>query len=464
MRARSRLDGWMSWGAVGLAGLTLFGAGGALAQTQSGVRTGQAAYGDWSGDAPGVTRKITPADLVAPYGTPSAGAGPSVVDRPAGAQLHTLPGFTVTAFAKMDGPRLLRVAPNGDIFVSETNNGRIRVLRAADGATTAQTQETFADGLDRPFGIAFYPLGPNPQWVYVANNNSVVRFAYHNGDLKAAGPAQVIVPRLTVDGRGHSTRDVAFSADGTRMFVSVGSGSNYGEDIEPKSPQDAAAWQAGHALGAAWGTELNRADVLEFDPSGQNERVFAAGLRNCVSLTVNPTDHTLWCATNERDGLGDNVPPDYATRVSAGDYFGWPWYYIGDHEEPRLKGARPDLAGKAKVPDVLFQPHSAPLELTFYTGDHGAAAFPPEYRGDAFVALHGSWNRALRTGYKIVRLKLNHGVPTGEYEDFVTGFVVDAKGVWGRPVGVATAHDGALLFTDDGGDTLWRVAYTEGAK
>jgi len=177
-------------------------------------------------------------------------------------------------------------------------------------------------------------------------------------------------------------------------------------------------------------------------------------------VTVNPTTQDLWCATNERDGLGDNLPPDYATRVAQGQFFGWPWYYIGDHEDPRQKGARPDLADKVSVPDVLFQPHSAPLELAFYTAKAGPAAFPADYRGDAFVALHGSWNRARRTGYKVVRLKLNNGIPTGEYEDFLTGFVVDSKSVWGRPVGIAVAHDGALLVTDDGGDTLWRVAYS----
>jgi hypothetical protein len=355
---------------------------------------------------------------------------------------------------------LVRVAPNGDIFVAETNNGRVRIVRSADGAAQASSVETFADGLDRPFGIAFYPLGPDPKWIYVANNNSVVRFAYQLGDTKARSPAEVIVPRLTIDGRGHSTRDVAFSPDGQRMFVAVGSGSNVAEEMDKKTPQEALAWQADHALGAAWGLELHRANVLAFDPEGKDEKVFAAGIRNCVTITVNPSTHDLWCATNERDGLGDNLPPDYVTRVPEGGFFGWPWYYIGDHEDPRLPGARPDLADKVTTPDVLIQPHSAPLELTFYPAASGPAAFPAEYQGDAFVALHGSWNRALRTGYKVVRVKLKDGVPTGEYEDFLTGFVIDAKNVWGRPVGVAVAHDGALLITDDGGDTLWRVAYS----
>jgi glucose/arabinose dehydrogenase len=199
------------------------------------------------------------------------------------------------------------------------------------------------------------------------------------------------------------------------------------------------------------------------DPLGHGKRVWAAGIRNCVSLAVQPTTSALWCATNERDLLGDNLPPDYVTRVRQGGFYGWPWYYIGAHEDPRLKGERPDLAGKAIVPDVLFQPHSAPLGLTFYTARSGVAAFPAEYRGDAFVGLHGSWNRASRTGYKVVRVIIKNGVPTGAYEDFLTGFVVDKDGVWGRPVGVTVAHDGALLVTDDASNIVWRIAYDRGS-
>lgn len=202
--------------------------------------------------------------------------------------------------------------------------------------------------------------------------------------------------------------------------------------------------------------------MLSFDPEGKDRKVFAAGIRNCVGLAIHPRTHDVWCATNERDLLGDDTPPDYATRVREGGFYGWPWYYIGAHEDPRLKGQRPDLADRVTTPDVLFQPHSAPLELTFYTAKGGPAAFPAEYQGDAFVALHGSWNRAVRTGYKVVRVKLKDGVPTGEYEDFLTGFVIDAKSVWGRPVGVAVAHDGALLVSDDGGGGIWRVAHGAG--
>ncbi len=446
--------------------MTRYGAGAGLAAlawsslVQGQTLTGAAAYGDWTTDAPGVVRKITPADLAPPFATRPAGAPSSEAPRPADAQLKTLPGFTVTPFAKLDAPRLIRVAPNGDIFVAETAKGRITVLRSKDGAAKPDLTQTFAEGLDRPFGIAFYPPGPHPKWIYIADTNAVVRFAYSPGDVRAQGQPEVIVPKLTFDGRGHFTRDVAFSPDGKRMFVSVGSGSNVSEGMVKKTPEEAVAWQAGHALGATWGTEEDRADVLAFDPEGHGKTVFAAGIRNCVGLAVQPQTQDLWCATNERDLLGDDLPPDYVTRVHEGGFYGWPWYYIGDHEDPRLKGARPDLAGKATAPDVLIQPHSAPLELTFYTAKSGPAAFPAEYRNDAFVALHGSWNRNNRTGYKVVRVKLDHGVPTGEYEDFLTGFVVDAKSVWGRPVGVTVAHDGALLVTDDGGDMVWRVAYT----
>ena len=423
------------------------------------TRTGTAAYGDWQGDAPGVWRKITPADLPAPYATKPSAALSSHVARPAGASLKVPPGFTVEPFAKLQGPRMVRVAPNGDIFAAETEAGQISVLRVAPGAGHPSVNQVFVDGIDRPFGIAFYPPGPDPKWIYIASANSVARYPYANGDLKPGGAAQTIVAKLAANTSDHSTRDLAFSPDGRRLYISVGSGSNIAEDMPKKSAADTQAWQTGRATGATWGLEEHRADVLVADPDGGNLHIFATGIRNCVGLAVQATSGTVWCSTNERDLLGDNLPPDYVTRVREGGFYGWPWYYIGDHPDPRLKDQRPDLAGKVITPDVLIQPHSAPLGMAFYDAHGGPAAFPPEYRGDAFVALHGSWNRSLRTGYKIVRVKLDAGAPTGAYEDFVTGFVVDGAHVWGRPVATAVAHDGALLFTDDAGDTLWRVAY-----
>ncbi|MBV9553362.1 MAG: sorbosone dehydrogenase family protein [Alphaproteobacteria bacterium] len=434
--------------------LTVIGvAAGVLAAEPPKSFTGQAAYGDWRSDAPGVRRKIGAADLPPPYATPIARETARVVPRPTGAQLAVPAGFSVSLIAeRLAGPRAIRVAPNGDIFVAESRAGQVRVLHPAQGGRNPE-QSVFAAGLGEPFGVAFWPPGPAPQYVYVATTMSVVRFPYRDGDLKAGGPPETVVPKVSQSGAGHWTRDIAFSRDGKRMFVSVGSGSNDAEGMPRELPD---GWTASHALGAAWGYETDRADVLEFDPQGQGRRVYATGIRNCVGLAVEPKTGDLWCSTNERDGLGDNLPPDYLTRVKEGGFYGWPWYYIGDHEDPHHNGERPDLAGRIAVPDVLIQPHSAPLEMAFYDG----STFPAEYRGSAFAALHGSWNRHNRTGYKIVRAILYDGVPTGEYEDFVTGFVTADGSVWGRPVGVAVAKDGALLFSEDGNGSIWRVTYS----
>ncbi len=426
------------------------------------VLSAPAAFADWRQDAPGVRRHLVAADMPKPYASRSASNAPAVVDPPAGSRLHVPPGYEVTRFAAgLENPRLLRVAPNGDVFVAETTPGRIRVLRAADGAAQAGQATVFASELDGPFGVAFYPPGPDPRWVYVATTNSVVRFAYRSGDRVASAPPQVVVPQLSATVGDHTTRDVQFSPDGRQMFVSVGSGSNAGADMARRDPAQIRQWEAGRLAGAAWGDEADRADVLAFDPEGQGRRIFADGIRNCVTLAVHPATGALWCATNERDGLGDNLVPDYVTRVREGGFYGWPWYYIGANQDPRHAGERPDLAGQVSLPDVLLQPHSAPLGLVFYTAARGVAAFPPELDGDAFVALHGSWNRAHRTGYKVVRLRLQNGVPDGTYEDFLTGFVVDDDSVWGRPVGVAVAHDGALLVTEDANGTVWRVAHVQ---
>ncbi len=415
---------------------------------------------DWRHAAPGVKHHFTLADLPAPYATRSAGNGPKVVKPPLDAVLAVPMGFSVKLFASgLSNPRIIRVAPNGDIFVAETAANRIRVLRAADGADAPTANQIFTQGLDRPFGIAFYPPGNDPQWIYVANNNSVVRFPYHGGDLQASGADEAIVPQLTQSHGGHSTRDVAFSLDGKRMFISVGSGSNVAEGMSAKSQDDAHAWEAGHGLGAAWDNETNRADILVTDPEGHAPlRTFATGIRNGVGIAVDPATGELWSSTNERDGLGDDLVPDYITHVQEGGFYGWPWFYLGNHEDPRRADERPDLAGKAIVPDVLLQAHSASLEMCFYHATKGPAVFPAEYQRDIFAAEHGSWNRSSRTGYKVIRVRMNHGVATGEYDDFLTGFVVDDRSVWGRPVGVAVAHDGALLVSEDGNGTIWRVA------
>jgi glucose/arabinose dehydrogenase/cytochrome c2 len=418
--------------------------------------------GDWHHSAPGMKHRIDLAALPAPYATTSAGNSPNVVDRPAGAALSVPQGFAVNLFADgLSGPRVIRVAPNGDIFVAETKENRIRVLRAADGASTPSENVVFATGLDRPFGVAFYPSGSDPQWVYVATNNTVVRFAYKSGDLKATGEAEMIVPSLSPehDG-GHTTRDVAFSSDDKLMYVSVGSGSNVADGMQTKSDDERRAWDSSHAFGEAWGPESDRALIKVTDPEGKMPlRIFATGIRNPVGLAINPTTGDLWTSTNERDMLGDDLVPDYFTRVKEGAFYGWPWYYLGSNEDPRHARERPELAGHVTVPDIPIQSHSAPLEMVYYTVKTGSSVFPAEYQGDLFVALHGSWNRTHRTGYKVVRARFKDGVPTGEYDDFLTGFVVDGRSVWGRPVGVAVAHDGALLVSEDGNGTLWRISY-----
>jgi glucose/arabinose dehydrogenase len=326
---------------------------------------------------------------------------------------------------------------------------------APDGSKAA-VNEVYATGLNRPYGIAFYPAD-DPEWLYVANTDSIVRFPYKVGDTKATGMPEKIVSGIPSE--HHWTRDIAFSADGKTLYLSVGSGSNVAEQVDGLPQGGIAEWAKDKPLGLMWGEEENRAAVLAFAPDGKNKRVFATGLRNCSGMTIQPATDDLWCVVNGRDALGDNVPPDYATHVMEGAFYGWPWYYVGNHEDPRepLKGQRPDLASKVTTPDVLIQAHSAPLNIVFYDG----ALFPAEYKGSAFVALHGSWNRGMKTGYKVVRLIMDqNGKPTGAYEDFMTGFVVPNGDVWGRPVGVAVGNDGSLFVTEDGSGTIWRVSYS----
>jgi glucose/arabinose dehydrogenase len=421
--------------------MALFACSLAIAQTggtNGDLRTHQAAMGDWTTDAPGVRRLITADDLVPPYTTLSSDNGPKVVPRPAGASPKVPAGFEVDLVAeKLNNPRKIITAPNGDLFVAESGPGRLKVLRqAADGAVASTT--VFTEHLHQPFGIAFYPPGPNPRYIYVGNTDSIVRFPYQNGDLTARGPEEMIVPDIPGGGRlrggGHWTRDVVFSPDGKKMFVSVGSHSNVSDDE----------------------LEKNRADVLQYNPDGTGFRIYASGIRNAVGLAIEPRTGELWGSVNERDGLGDDLPPDYITRIQENGFYGWPWYYIGNHQDPRHKGKHPELAGKVIVPDVLLQAHSASLCMTFYT----AQQFPAQYHGWAFAAEHGSWNRARRTGYKVICVPVHDGKPNGEYDDFLTGFVVDSQGVWGRPVGVTVDSRGALFVTDDGGNCIWRVRYT----
>jgi glucose/arabinose dehydrogenase len=419
------------------------------------LRQGHSAFADWRDDRPGLRRKIVVDDLPAPNSTLAAANGPSLAPRPPNALPLVPEGFRVAVFAAgLQAPRIVRVAPNGDLFVAESSAGQIRVLRPSPDGAQPLRNDVFASRLREPFGIAFYPPGPEPQFVYIAATDRIVRYRYANGQMQAADAPQTIVADLP-HGGSHGTRDLAFSPDGATMFVSVGSASNNAAGLPRLSPTEIKAHEAQRAPGASWGNEDERASVLAFDPKGTSRRTFATGLRNCSGLAVQPASGDLWCAVNERDLLGDDLPPDFATRVRSGGFYGWPWYYIGAHEDPTHKGERLDLASRSLIPDVLIQPHSAPLGLTFYQ----AAQFPPDYQGDAFVALHGSWNRAKRTGYKVVRLIFKDGLPTGEYEDFLTGFVASDQKIWGRPVGVAVAADGALFVSDDAGGAIWRVSF-----
>jgi glucose/arabinose dehydrogenase len=423
--------------------------------------SGKSAFGDWRMDAPLVRRKIAVDDLPAPHSTRSAFNFSRIVPKPTSAAPKVPPGFRADlVIAGLQDPRVLRTAPNGDVFIAESAAGRIRVLRMADNTVNVSSNQVFASGLNGPFGMAFYPPGSEPQWLYVANVTSVVRYRYATGDLRAREKPEIIVPQLPGKGnrstqRGHITRDIAFSTDGARLLVSVGSASNDAQGIGRRSLATIARLEAQHGVGAAWGSETDRAVVLVFDPDGKNRRVFATGIRNCVGLAVHQATGDVWCSTNERDELGDDLVPDFITRVREGAFYGWPWYYLGSNEDPLHRGERPDLKSKVTVPDVLIQAHSASMGMVFYNGEQ----FPREYRGDAFAAQHGSWNRSRRTGYKVIRVLLEHGVPTGTYEDFMTGFVVNSASVWARPVGIAVAHDGALLVSDDANGAIWRVSY-----
>jgi glucose/arabinose dehydrogenase len=394
-------------------------------------------FTDYRYEKPGKVRKITLRDLPPPLATSSAGNGPQLVPRPKDAWPQVLPGFKVELYASVpDEPRLIRTAPNGDFFVADSQAGNIRVFRGITPEGTPEQSETFATGLNRPFGINFYPPGPDPQWIYIGNTDSIVRFPYKNGDLKASGPAQHIADLPS--GAGHWTRDIQFAADGKKMFVSVGSASNIDDpDTTP--------------------AEKNRADVLEFNPDGSAMRIYAYGIRNCVGLAIHSKTGELWCSVNERDALGDNLVPDYITHVQEGGFYGWPWWYMGGHQDPRHQGKHPELKDQVITPDVILNPHNASLEMTFYEGKQ----FPAEYDGDIFASEHGSWNRSVRVGYEVIRVPLHQtDHATGEYEDFMTGFVVDNGHVWGRPVGITVAPDGSLLVTDDGSKSIWRISYT----
>ena len=369
--------------------------------------------------------------LPAPFASTSAGNPPVVEKAPPNATLHVPPGFHVSLYASgLSNPRTMLLCPNGDVLVAEPGAGRITLLRDANHDGVAEQRYPFAANLNEPYGLAFHD-----HWLYVGDTDGVVRFPYAPGQTAVKGEPEKIAP---LPPGGHSTRGLLFDRTGRRLFVSVGSQSNVRAGEDPQ-----------------------RAAILQMAPDGTARRVFASGLRNPVGMAWQPGTGALWTAVNERDGLGDELVPDYATEVRDGAFYGWPYAYLGAHEEPRRKGERPDLVKKTIMPSVLIQAHSAPLGIVFYDG----TMFPKTYRGNAFVALHGSWNRARRTGYKVVSIPFRNGHPTGGYDDFVTGWLPDETGraVWGRPVGLMVLADGSLLVSEDGNGTIWRIKY-EGPK
>lgn len=423
------------------------------------VLTGDAAFGTWEPDTPGLRRHITPDDLPPPSLADNDPEAPdfenmaTVVPRPEGAMPQVPDGFAVEIFAEgLTQPRVIRVAPNGDIFVSDSEAGRVLVY-AADAELPAEP-ETFAEGLNQPFGIAFYPAEA-PEYVYVAQAEKVARFPYAEGDRTASGEAEEIITGIPTE--RHWTRDLAVAPDGERLFVSIGSASNVAGAMEEMDESEIAAHEAEHGVGAAWGEEMDRAVVRVFDPDGGNLENYATGIRNCSGLAIQPVTEALWCTGNERDHIGPDLVPDFLSTIEEGGFYGWPWFYTGANEDPAHAGERPDLADKVLVPEVLLQAHSSTMQLVFYDAD----LFPEEYRGDAFATMRGSWNRELRTGYKVIRALMEDGELTGVYEDFMTGFVLDEAQVWGRPTGIAVAQDGALLVSDDSNGVIYRVAPAE---
>ncbi len=402
----------------------------------AGLMTGVLALGAASpmaaAETPGTVYRVDPGSLPAPYSGRSAANSPRVVERPPGAGLAVPAGFQANIFA--DGlvhPRNLAVGGDGTVFVVESGPGHVLALKDTNRDGRADQSTRIVSGLTRPFGIV--ALGST---LYIADTQGLWR-----ASLRGVGPngttakaEMITAPGAFGEGSGHSTRSLAFDPQGERFYVGVGSRSNIEEEPEP------------------------RATVLSFNRDGGDRRIVASGLRNPVGVDFHPDTGKLWTVVNERDGMGDDLVPDYLTEVVPGAFYGWPYSYIGRNPQPGFADKRPDLVAKARVPDLLFRSHSAPIGLVFYT----ARQFPADYRGHAFVALRGSWNAGSPRGYLVARVPFTDGRPTGQYEVFASGFRLggtDRAEVWGRPAGLAVAEDGALLIADDTGRSIWRVAY-----
>ena len=375
---------------------------------------------------------IRPADLPRPNATESAMNWPNVIWQPENAALTVPRGFDVSMFAgDIRGPKQIAETPNGDILVAEAWENRILLFRDVNRNGLIEDAERFVlvENLQRPAGLAV-----TRTHLYVGETGRISRYTYRPGETRITTPSEKIGDVPPRGYREHWTRYLALSPDQKKLFVTVGSQTN--NSIEP---------------------DPRRGAILEIDLATNKSRIYASGIRNPTGVAFHPKTRQLWTTCNERDGLGDDLVPDYVTSVKEGGFYGWPYAYIGPNPDPKNGDKRPDLVKVSIVPDVLLQAHSASLGLAFY--DH--TMFPTEYRGDAFVALHGSWNRAKRTGYKVIRVRFRDGKATGEYEDFLTGFMLgeDLPDVWGRPVSLVVLRDGSMLVGDDGGGKIWRVTF-----
>jgi glucose/arabinose dehydrogenase len=383
-------------------------------------------------DRPGQRFFVDPAKLPKPYATPDTRNSPEVIERPPSATLRVPPGFRATIFAReFEHARWMTIASNGDVLLVDSDSEEVVVLRDADGDGKAEFRAVLASGFRQPHGIAIHR-----GHLYVADVVGVWRFPYRAGQTTVD---KASIKRITADGAlgsgdGHWTRNIIFTPDGTRFLVSIGSNENLAEE------------------------KLPRATIQMFKADGSGQQTYATGLRNAVGIAFYPGTSDLYAVVNERDGMGDGLVPDYLTRVRRGAFYGWPYAYVGPNPQPGFAQRRPDLVAKTQRPDLLFQSHSAPIGLVFYT----ATQFPKRYRGGAFVSLRGSGNSAKPTGYKVVFVPFKNRRPVGHYENFATGWWADGTRtarVWGRPAGLVVAKDGSLLVADDTGDVIWRIAY-----
>jgi len=385
------------------------------------------------GQPPGSTHRVTLNDLPEPYASPSVANPPFKVDRPLRASLNVPDGFEAISFAQqLNNPRYLLVGESGDVYVSESRAGRVTVLRDSDGDGRADRRAVIAEGLSRPHGLALHDDA-----LYIADTDGIHRLPLLDGKPRAGEPQRITARGALGPASGHWTRNVILDPDGERLYVAIGSAGNIAEEPLP------------------------RATIQSFALDGSDQQTFATGLRNPVGIAFYPGSDTLFTVVNERDGMGDGLVPDFLTSVQEGGFYGWPYAYIGANPQPGFAEKRPDLVSQSIIPDMMFEAHSAPIGLTFYTGDQ----FPSRYQGGAFVTLRGSWNKARPTGYKVVFVPFEDGKPTGGYETFASGWWIAGQQrarVWGRPTGIAVTPDGSLLVADDTGHEIWLIRYTGG--